>query len=461
MAKVLFVYPNQGSELRVPLAISILISAIRKAGHEVKLFDTTFFAKDGQFCTDNDKMAKMGTHKQTDLNKEVGEVIPIDPKVMLNLLIKSYKPDIICCSIVERNFQIAKDLLFDIDTPVLVGGIMPTIAPEFVIKEDWVDYICVGEGEIALPELLNSKGEIPKHIANIWSKEKANPLRPLISLNDVPEQDWTDFDRRHLLKPFMGKIYRGGSFEFSRGCFKSCTFCVAPKLREVQKGCGHYHRTKHPHTLIREIEHKIKDYDLNMLSFSDTDFLSGVPKPIMSEFLSSYSNRVGLPFTMQTSVRTLLDEDILTLLRKAQCCAISVGVESGSEKIQAQVLRKVIPAEMIKKAFDLCRKHELRVTANYMVGLPFETRDDIRKTIELNRLINPPSVAVTFFTPYMGTELYDLCIKEGFYKPFQLEKDIYDSPPLEMPQLSQVEIKKSVRDFIEDFKQYQRDFSIV
>lgn len=442
--------------MRIPLAISILISAIRSAGHTVRLFDCSFY---GDFHTDNEAMAKMGTHKQTDLNDLVGETKHVDIKQDFDATIKQFNPDLICCSIVERNFHIAKHLLSDVDIPVLAGGIMPTIAPKFMIARDWIDYICVGEGETSIVAFLNSGMNPNTH--NIRTKEYTNTMFPLIDMNTVPEQSWEDFDKRHLLKPFMGKVYRGGAFELSRGCFKSCTFCVAPKLREVQKGLGKYHRTKHPHTMIREIEHKINDYNLNMLSFSDTDFLMGVPKKVMGEFLSLYSDRVRLPFTIQSSVATLLDEDILALLRKAQCCAISVGVESGSEKIQIDVLRKVIPVDMIKKAFDLCRKHELRVTANYMVGLPTESIDDVHKTIELNRLINPPSVAVTFFTPFIGTELYDLCIREGFYKPFSHDENVYDYPPLDMPQLSQVEIKQAVVDFIEDYRQYQQDFSII
>jgi len=456
--KVLFLYPNIGTELRIPLAISILIASIRNAGHEVELFDTTFYGKEGEFRTDNEAMEKMGTHKPTNLNDLVGQTIDMDPKEALHYAITTFNPDIICVSLIERNFKIAANLLTNIGVPVLVGGILPTIAPEYVLSQSWVDYICVGEGEEAIVQLLNDGYW---NANNIITQQSNNSRNLLVNLDDVPEQDWSDFDRRHLLKPFMGEVYKGGSFEFSRGCFKSCTFCVAPKLREVQKGLGCYHRTKTPQLMIQEIEHKIKDYDLQMISFSDTDFLSGVSRKTMGEFLSLYSERVKLPFTIQSGVETLLHEETLTLLRKAQCCAISVGIESGSERIRKEVIKKVTPSKFIKKAMDLCRKHELRVTANYMVGLPYETEEDIHKTISLNRVINPPSIAVTFFTPFMGTELYDLCIKEGFYVPFNEKENVYDYPPLDMPQLSQESIKGLVKEFTEDFQSYQDDFNIV
>lgn len=447
--RCLFVYPNNSSELRIPLALSILIACVRRAGHEVRLFDSTFL---GSFTSDNEAMTKLGTHQATNLNELVGATKQVDIKEEFDSVLKSYKPNLICVSIVERNLPIAKKLLIDVDTPVLVGGIMPSIAPQSLLDEPWVDMVCIGEGEHAIVDLIEKTG-----MSNIWTSWHKNPLSPLIDMDSVPEQDWSLFDERHLLKPFMGKVYRGGAFEFSRGCFKSCTFCVAPKLREAQRGLGSYHRTKTPEVCIREIEHKISDYNLDMVAFSDTDFLT-VPKPKMKEFLTLYKNRVGLPFTMQASVGTLMDEEILKMLRQAQCCAVSVGVESGSDRIQKKVIKKVIPAEMIKKAFELCRKHEVRVTANYMVGLPFETEEDVKKTIDLNKLVNPPSIAVTFFTPFVGTELYDVCIKNGFYKPTQ--ENVYENP-LDMPQLPREKIHRLVKEFTDDFKSYQRDFSIL
>jgi len=133
-------------------------------------------------------------------------------------------------------------------------------------------------------------------------------------------------------------------------------------------------------------------------------------------------------------------------------------VESGSDRIRKSVIKKAIPIEIFKKAFDLCRRYNLRVTANYMVGLPYETEKDVLDTIKLNRLLNPPSIAVTFFTPFMGTELYDVCIKEDFYQPFQ--ENVYEYPPLRMPQLSQERIVGLVKEFSDDFKSYQRDFNV-
>ena len=439
MSRILFVYPNQGTELRIPLAISILIAQLRQHGHEVKLFDPTFL---GKFKTDNELRLDVKTTNLTDL---VGKVEDVNPRTMLNGIIADFNPDFIMVSVVERNYNTAKTLLSGVDVPVLCGGILPTIAPEFLKSQNWVDYICVGEGENQINNfLLNPQNITPKN---------------LCSMDELPFQDWSDFDERHLLKPFMGKVYRGGAFEFSRGCGKSCSFCVAPQIRAKMAGCGKYHRTKSPEHCIAEIESKKYRYNLQMIAFGDTDFLQGVPKDQMKRLLELYASEIDLPFTMQASVETLTNPEILKLLRKAQCCAISVGVESGSEKIRKSVIKKAIPIDVFKRAFKLCRDYGLRITANYMVGLPTETEKDVYETIKLNKILNPPSIAVTYFTPFMGTELYDTCIKEGFYQPFK--ENVYEMPPLRMPQLSQERIIGLVKEFTDDFKSYQKEIDVL
>lgn len=469
--KLLFIYPNMNTELRIPLAISIMSACVRCAGHEFKLFDTSFMVE--KLDLDDEKMAELGTHLPTNLQQLVGELPKVDVERELLKTVEEFKPDVVAVSLLERNIPVARRFCGAIkkrfpEIIILVGGIMPTIAPEYVLQENWVDYICVGEGEVAIVDFLSAVPDrnAMNKVRNVWRRDASgrickNPMSPLIRLDDVPDQDWSDFDLRHLLKPFMGKVYRGGPFEFSRGCFKVCAFCVAPQLRNVQKGLGKYHRTKSPLRMVEEIERKVRAYDLNMLSFGDTDFLSGVPRPVMKEFLSLYAERIGIPFTIQSGAETLTDEELLGLLRAAKCCAISVGVESGSTRVRQEIIHKHVPKEVIRKGFELCRKHGLRITANYMVGVPHETEEDVQETIRFNRELDPPSIAVTFFTPFVGTELYDISVAAGFYDPSHIATNNYAETPLKMPQLSPDRIRGLIHDFVTDFKTYQKDFNIL
>ena len=282
-----------------------------------------------------------------------------------------------------------------------------------------------------------------------------NSCGPLTDLSKIPFQDWSGFDRRQLLKPFEGKIYRGGSFEFSRGCYKICKFCVAPQLRGIYSASGKkYHRIKKPGKAVEEIAIKKDQYDLEINAFCDTDFLAAVPVAVLSEFCELYKSDVGLPFMIQTSAETITEEK-LKFIVNAGCVTISIGVESGSERIRKEVLNKNVALRRVIKAFDLCRKYNLRTTANYMIGVPYETEEDVYETMRFNRTLNPPSIAITYFQPFLGTELHDTCVKEGFYDGFNPNASVYLESPLKMPQLPPERIEELISEFTEDFNSWK------
>lgn len=276
-------------------------------------------------------------------------------------------------------------------------------------------------------------------------------------MNQVPDQIWEPFDKRHIFRAYKGRVCRNGSFEFARGCTKVCTFCVAPKLREVQKNLGAYHRFKSAEHVLLEIINKVKPYDLNLIHFGDTDFLFGMKKDLLKEFAELYKKHVDLPFLIQTSAEAI-NEDKIKLLKLAGCDNISVGVETGSERIRKDVIRKFVSKKKIIDAFRLGRKYKIRMTANYMLGLPDETEEDVMQTIEFNRQINPPAISVFFFTPFIGTELYDISIKKGYVKGFNPNTNVHKESPLDMRQLPKKRIDELLKYFVDDFKTYKDEF---
>lgn len=466
MARVLFIYPNIGNSLRIPLGVSILSACLKENSHEVYIFDPTFLSCD--FGKDYKLMESRGVVKETDFERMVGQIEEKDISEELRNKINSVQPDFVAISLIERNYSMFKRLLSVTkevmpDIPVLVGGILPSIYPDILLNEPLVDFICIGEGEkliVDFADNINDKEKL-KSLNNLLFRDGdkivQNELNPLTELKSIPFQDWEGFDERQLLKPFEGKIYRGGSFEFSRGCYKFCTFCVAPQLRGVySNGDANYHRTKDPKCLVEEIAEKKKKYKLEINAFCDTDFLAGVPVKILKEFCDEYKKKVDLPFMIQASAEAITDER-LELITKAGCITISVGVESGSVRMRHEVLKKKASLERIKKSFNLCRKYNLRTTANYMIGLPFETEEDVQSTINFNSELNPPSIAITYFQPFLGTRLYDICIKEGFYKGFDPEVSVYRESPLDMPQLRPEKILDYVDRFTEEFNSWKTD----
>nr|NQU89001.1 cobalamin B12-binding domain-containing protein [Bacteroidota bacterium] len=315
MAKVLFVYPNEGNSLRIPLAISILSACLKENGHEVYIFDPTFFRTN--YGKDYELMESRNVVKKTEFENIIGELPQKDMRKELKKVINISKPDFVAISLIERNYVVFKNLLAIVkeeipDVPLLVGGILPSLCPDLVLDDPQVDYICIGEGEKLIVDFADKIYDVKelKKIPNLCFKNGDTFIRnscgPLTDLSKIPFQDWSGFDRRQLLKPFEGKIYRGGSFEFSRGCYKICKFCVAPQLRGIYSASGKkYHRIKKPGKAVEEIAIKKDQYDLEINAFCDTDFLAAVPVAVLSEFCELYKSDVGLPFMIQTSAETI------------------------------------------------------------------------------------------------------------------------------------------------------------
>ncbi len=313
-AKILFVYPNYESEFRIPLSVSILSACLKQSGHQVEVFDTTFMVP--TYNKDNELMEKKGLVKKTDLDAYIGDIEEQDIPRALNDKILQYEPDLIAVSLLERNFFVAQDLLTVVKEafptlPIIAGGILPTIAPQRLVELEWIDMLCIGEGELPMVELADriGRGQSFGDIANLWVKQGAtvmrNPVRPLMQMDDLPYPDWSGFDARHMWKPFVGKVYRGGSFEFSRGCLNNCKFCVAPNLRKAQGGGKHYLRRKSTRRMIDEIKHMRMQHDINMISFCDTNFLLLMTADELKELERLWLQEVSLPFTIQTEAKTI------------------------------------------------------------------------------------------------------------------------------------------------------------
>ena len=355
-------------------------------------------------------------------------------------------------TIVENNYLWAKKL-FKLSkeitkAPIVAGGVFPTIVPNFFIEDNHVDLICIGEGEFAIEELARKidEGETTAYISNLITKNNGNIIRNKFSKYYTWEplvfQDWDIFDKRHLLKPFMGKMRKTGFFEISRGCPYDCSYCINHLNQQTFKCLGKYNREKPIELAIVEISHMKMKYDLELIFFNDENFLT-MRKERLGEFREKYVDRINLPFYIQTRADSLLDEERVKMLKDAGCVTIGIGVESGNEEIRKKLLNKNISNAIYEKAFENCHKYDIRTTANAMIGLPFETESNILETAMFLKKLNARSVSLAIFAPYHGTRLRDLCVENGFIEDKIYEEiGINNSSLLNMPQLSKEKIEE-------------------
>ena len=450
MSKILFVYPNKEGYPIIPIGISILSGILKHYKHEVEIFDITFMLSDR---LDHNAREKTGVVKKVDVEKYWGHGDTVDINEEFKKKILSFNPDLLAFSIVENNYACAKKL-FKVakqttNVPIVVGGLFPTVSPDFFIQDENVDIICVGEGEYAMLELANilDSQQCIDDIPNLIIKTKSgdlikNKFAKYYDWEPLIFQDWDIFDKRHLLKPFVGKMWRTGFFEISRGCPFNCSYCINKEYQEILKCLGNYHREKPIDYAIEEIEQMKIKYDLELIFFNDENFLT-MKKDKLRDFCKKYTEKINLPFFIMTRADSLIDEEKIKLLKDANCTTIGIGVESGNEEIRKNLLNKKMPNSIYERAFENCHKYDIRTTANVMIGLPFETEENILETANFCKKLKPHSLSLAIFAPYHGTKLYEICVKNGFIEDKYNENiATISSSILTMPQISKEMIEE-------------------
>ncbi len=449
MAKVLLVYPNSEGYPIIPIGLSLLSAVLKRAGHDVALFDATFLMSQRY---DHEAREKTKVVARVNVRDYWGAGDGYDLEEKFRAQVANFAPDIVAVSVIEDNYFCARQLCRvareSSRALIVAGGYFPTVAPQFFLDDDNVDIVCTGEGEAALAALagaVDQKSDITG-IANLTVKRDGrtfvNRLGPFYAWEPHVHQDWTIFDGRHLLKPFLGEMRRTGFFELSRGCPYQCAYCVNHIFQEKYRGLGRYNRHKPVADAIAEIATLKKDYGLDLVFFNDENFLS-MGEARLAEFCRRYRAEVGLPFYICTRADGLLNEPGVALLKEAGCHTVGIGVETGNEELRFKVLNKKIGNRVYEQAFANCHKHGLRTTANIMIGFPYETEENIRESADFIRRLEARSLSISIFAPYYGTRLRELCVAEGYMEDKLCgEIGIVDRSILRMPQISAERIEE-------------------
>jgi len=425
--KILGLYPNAEGYGRIPLGMSIILTLLQNAGHDIDLFDTTFLRGDN---VDNTIRQKAGFVLSTETTFLYEEYSDENIDEMLREKVKAFRPNLIAASIVEDNYRYTHHLLgvikaLDATIPVLVGGSTPTIVPNVVIENPLIDYVIQGEGEEAVVEFcdLMERGKNVEDVRNLWfiknGTVRSNPLRPFVDMDTVPIQNLDLWDERHFVKPYSGKIYKAGYYEMSRGCVNKCTYCINHSLQNYLRDAGKYYRRRSIDNVIAEISKHKGQYGLERVFFTDDNFLF-MPSRSFDQFIEQWNAEIKLPYWINTTAETI-NKDRLDGLKKSGCDGISIGVESGSEWLRRNILNRKTKNETIIETFKLIHEYSIATSSNIMLGFPGEYEADIFESVKLLKIIQPKNIEVTFVTPYMGTNIHKIAWQLGYI-------DVLDSP---------------------------------
>ena len=370
-------------------------------------------------------------------------------------------PDLLGVSLTTRQWLRARAVVAGIRhtlaIPVIAGGLHASFCPETVLAAPGFDYVCIGEGEAATQELLDALAQGRTigdgAIRNVWVKGGPRPeLRPLWSnLDELP------FMARDLLDEKYGVVH----MNTRRGCPFPCAYCAARQLRQLYRGQPAVQQRSVP-SVVQELQVIRSHGPLNYIIFLDDLFT--LPTEWVMAFCAAYGQELRIGFSLHARVDTV-DRPMLQALAAAGCKHIVYGVESGSERIRQNVMQRFIPNEQMIAVFRQTKELGMLATANYMLGLPEETADDIEQTLALHEQLQPNDFGYFVFYPYPGTELFRLCLERGYLPPNYLELPAHHATTiLNMPQLRPEAIARYYDRFTavrqRDYeRQYGRHFS--
>ncbi len=315
--------------------------------------------------------------------------------------IKRDSPDVVAVTMMSVDFnpalrciEIAKSVNPEIIT--VAGGPHPSIMPDEVSAEENLDYVIKGEGEISFVNLLKCIESGKRPGERIIEGEKPE-------LDEMPFADRELFSGLEYPLPVEGFDTPFVTIIAGRGCLYNCSFCQ-PAERQI---FGKKVRRRSVENIIEELGHLQEVYGFKSMMIHD-DCLTEDKKWIY-EFCKRYREKFTQPFACQTRADIVCrNEPMIKELKDSGLRLFFIGFESGNQRI-LNFLRKGTKVEHNYEAAEICRKYGIKIWANYMIGVPTETKEEVMDTVRMIKTIKPDHYSPAFFTPHPGSDLFEYC----------------------------------------------------
>ena len=320
----------------------------------------------------------------------------------------------------------AAQLAKEYGCPVVWGGVHPSLLPEQTLSHPLADHVVAGEGEETFAELVRAldRGTDVRAVAGAWSKRNGSITcggeRPFVDLELLPEIPYHLVNLERYMRP--GPFGAALSVYSSRGCPRNCRFCYNSAYHHSRWRAFSAERTVSDIRCIRELCPELKHIAL----WDDAFFPDLTRAQLIAEGIAKITPRLSWS-VLGAHVRDVerMSDGYLRDLKDSGLTDVVVGVESGSPPI-IKTLRKNFQIDQLLDANSRLGKSGIRPTYTFMSGIPGETDDDIRKTVNVMFRLkqdNPDAVLgnVKPFVPYPGTGFYDMALAGGFKPPERLE----------------------------------------
>jgi len=353
--------------------LAILSSALKNKGHEVNLIDL--------------RRLTGWEHYRQVVKDKAGEVAGI------TMMSVDYNAGV-------KAAEIIKEL--KPTTKVFVGGPHPSICPEELEQLACIDCVVKGEGEVTFPQLLN----------DLVNGRKAPKVVQGQRLEDLDESPWADRDLfdcpeepfvPFLKSPFVTLIA-------GRGCKYNCNYCQ-PAERIM---FGRKVRRRSVANVIDEMKYLMDRYHFNSFMVHDDCFTED--HEWVMDFCRRYkAEGFTRPFVAQSRADIICrNRNIVEMLCEAGLKLLIIGFESGSNRV-LKFLRKGCTSQQNLEAARICKELGIKIWANYMLGLPTETKEEVLETLSMLEEIKPYHCSPAFYTPHPGSDLFEMGKKMGIH----------------------------------------------
>ena len=340
--------------------------------------------------------------------------------------IRHHAPDVVGFSVLSTCFSAVTELAGDLKrimpgVKIVMGNIHAGLFAGEILQEGLAEVVVHSEGEYTLSELLKTweNNKSPEEVQGVsWRKKDGtvvhNPSREKIKdLDRLPFPAWDMYDLslyrsdpRTLLKGFPD--LHETQILATRGCPNECTFCSSSNSRSQ----GRAYRMRSPGNIVDEIEFDLKTYGSHVFSFMDLAF------PLVKKHALALCDEIRerglhkeIGWFSECRVKPL-DAETLSAMRNSGCKRICLGIESGNQ-VTLDKLKKRFRLDDVRLAVKMAKKERIDVDGMFMLGLPGETIEMGKKTVEFAIKLGVRFAIFNIFVPYPGCQLYDELGSEG------------------------------------------------
>jgi anaerobic magnesium-protoporphyrin IX monomethyl ester cyclase len=449
MARILLLNPGRWGRGITPIWVASHAALLKAQGHEVALFDATFYSDWAQ--NENAYNTANLQYRPSPYESLIRyDSTPVSAALQAKL--DAFQPDAVFWAALSSHIhgegeyaaiQFGHELMSRVKSKAIkiCGGLQPTAAPvQTAARFPGVDYFIGGESEFVLSQVVEALqagrplAGLPGVVRREGAQVVVGPKQPIISdLDTIGHYDYTLFDDQVFLRPYIGEVVRAVDYELSRGCPFTCTYCVETVIqryyeltettkRGALRGADRYLRHKSASRIFAEMSGLFRDRGVTLFRCQDTNFLT-IHKGTLTELAGLLENS-GLPIRLYIETRPEgINPGSVSLLKRLKVDGVGMGIELSTQQFRESKLNRFSDQGAIERAFQLLREAGIRRTAYNIVGIPDQTEESVLETVEFNRKLDPDNVTVAFYSPYLGTEQQRLGTEKEYFLDYEFDLD--------------------------------------